>query len=46
MSERSRRMRRQISDVTEESSEDSDSGSGAEYDPRRADAARRAGRFE
>ena len=46
MTDRSRRVRRQISDVTDEFSDDSDLGSGEDYDPRRADSMRRGGRYE
>jgi len=46
MADRSRRVRRQVSDVTDDFSEDSDIASGEDYDPRRSDAMRRAGRYE
>ncbi|KEF57859.1 uncharacterized protein A1O9_05780 [Exophiala aquamarina CBS 119918] len=46
MADRSRRVRRQISDVTDDFSEDSDIASGEDYDPRRSDAMRRASRYE
>ncbi|KIX04034.1 uncharacterized protein Z518_07587 [Rhinocladiella mackenziei CBS 650.93] len=46
MTDRSRRVRRQISDATDEFSEESDLGSGEDYDPRRSDSMRRAGRYE
>lgn len=45
MADRSRRVRRQISDVTEDSPEVSDAES-EDFDPRRSDAARRAGKQE
>ena len=46
MTDRSRRVRRQISDATDDFSEESDLGSGEDYDPRRSDSMRRAGRHE
>lgn len=46
MTDRSRRVRRQVSDVTEDFSDDSETGSGEDYDPRKADSMRRAGRYE
>lgn len=45
MADRSRRVRRQISDVTEDSPEVSDADS-EEFDPRKVEAARRAGKQE
>lgn len=45
MADRSRRVRRQVSDVTEESPDVSDAES-EDLDPRKADAARRAGKPE
>lgn len=44
MTDRGRRVRRQVSDLTEDISEESDTGSGEDYDPRKADSMRRAGR--
>ncbi|EHY60321.1 hypothetical protein HRR83_000080 [Exophiala dermatitidis] len=48
MTDRSRRVRRQISDATDDLSDnsESDTGSGEDYDPRIADSMRRAGRYE
>ncbi|KIW26042.1 uncharacterized protein PV07_09171 [Cladophialophora immunda] len=46
MTDRSRRVRRQISEATEDFTEDSDLGSGEDYDPRRTDSMRRAGRYD
>jgi len=46
MTDRGRRVRRQVSDLTEDISEESDTGSGEDYDPRIADSMRRAGRNE
>ena len=43
MADRARRVKRQISDVTEDSPEVSDAESD-DFDPRQADAARRAGK--
>ena len=45
MADRSRRARRQISDVTEDSTETSDAES-EDFDPRKVEAARRAGKQE
>ncbi|KIW63286.1 hypothetical protein PV04_10145 [Phialophora macrospora] len=46
MTDRNRRVRRQISDATDDPSEDSDQASGEDYNPRRFDSMRRAGKYE
>lgn len=46
MTDRSRRVRRQISDAIDDFSDESDLASGEDYDPRKADSMRRAGRHE
>ncbi|KIW77365.1 hypothetical protein Z517_09811 [Fonsecaea pedrosoi CBS 271.37] len=46
MTDRSRRVRRQISEATEDFTEESDLGSGEDYDPRRTDSMRRTGRYD
>lgn len=43
MADRNRRVRRQVSDVTDHSMDSSSGDSEEDFDPRRLDAARRAG---